>query len=201
MENFTATTPAASFKMLNEVAIVRSWKKELIKKVFGIDKLDAERRANSPLHLLHFHSYVNELKDLIETDADINMLFTRMFTEEPQDPDPESRIRDYTEMLILINHITTTAPNPIFAASYVPINDILEYPKATPSGITAFLNKDVNRCFKKILSNWARFLSHPNSRYVLDRDDPDSWLSDTAMGAMKNFEEIYDIDKGDEKYW
>ena len=69
---------------------------------------------------------------------------------------------------------------------------------ATPSGTIAFLNKDVNRC---ILSNWARFLDHPNSRYVLDRDDPDSWLSDKALAKMENFEETYKIDRGDQKYW
>ena len=202
MENITAAmaaTPFARKLMSSDIAHMRKWRKELIKNTFSIDKLDDERRINPPSQLLQFHSYVNELKDLIETDPQVNMLFTSMFTEEPQDPDPESRIRDYTEMLILMNYITTTAPS--FVGLYAPIEDILQYAMATPSGTIAFLNKDVNRCFKKVLSNWARFLDHPNSRYVLDRDDPDSWLSDKALAKMENFEETYKIDKEDEKYW
>ena len=109
--NFTATmaaTPFARKLMPSDIAHVSRWKKELIKNIFGIDKMEDERRINPPSRLLQFHSYINELKDLIETDAQVSILFTSMFTEEPQDPDPESRIRDYTEML---NHITTTAPS------------------------------------------------------------------------------------------
>ena len=200
MDNFTGTrTTTFAGKWTSRDVVVSSWKKELIKNVFGIDKVDDERRINPPAYLLQFHSYVNELKDLIETDPEVYMLFTSMFTEDPQDPDPESRIRDYTELLILINHIATTAPT--FAGVNAPIYDLLLYPAATPSGKAAFLNEDVNRCFKKILSNWARFLDHPNSRYALDRDNPDSWLSDKALAKMENFEETYKIDKGDEKYW
>ena len=124
MDTFTTTTTFAG-KWSSCDVVVSSWIKDLIKNVFGIDKFDDERRINPPAHLLQFHSYVNELKDLIETDPEVCMLFTNMFTEEPQDPDPESRIRDYTELLILINYITTTAPS--FTGAHCPMYDLLLY--------------------------------------------------------------------------
>ena len=155
-------------------------------------------RESPPNQEAAFHTYILELKELIETDPEVNMLFTTMFEQDAGDPLGGSSIcENYTQMLSAMNYIMTIAPE--FNDSDlvgVPLNALLLYPMATPSGTMAFLNDKVNQCFRKILRNWAQLLNNPDSRYVLNQQD--GWLSDKALEQMPGFKETYVTDPCDE---
>jgi phosphatidylserine decarboxylase len=155
-----------------------------------LDNLIKEVGAN-PKPLL---PVVQEFKDLIEGDAEIYMLFHQMFEELPgraqfrTTPIGSPQVRDYEHMLALINRIMTTAP--VFNQTGLvgfPINAILDWPMGTPGGFTAFLNDKVNAQLKKLLDEWARFLSSPDSCYVLNTDPSSGWFGRDAMEAMPGF--------------
>ena len=142
------------------------------------------------------HTYILELKQLIETDPEVNMLFTTMFTQDAGDPlGGSSLCENYTQLLFAMNYIMTIAPQ--FGVPF-PLHTLLLYPGATPSGTVAFLNDKVSQCFRKILRNWAQLLNNPDSRYVLNQQD--GWLSDAALKQMPGFKETYVTDPCDE-YW
>jgi len=137
---------------------------------------------------------VQELKDLIESDAEIYMFFHQMFEDLPRSaqflstPDGSPQVEDYNQMLALISSILTTAPtfNKTGLVGF-PINAILDWPMGTEGGFAAFLNDKVNVEFKKILNTWATFLSSPASRYVLSDDPETGWFGRDAMAAMPDF--------------
>ena len=95
-------------------------------------------------------------------------------------------------MIILINHIMTTAPeyNETGLVGF-PINVILNWPMATTAGFAAFLNDKVNTLFKSILNYWGKFLSSSASCYVLNEDPRHGWFGKHAMGAMPNFDKEF----------
>ena len=137
---------------------------------------------------------VEELRNLIEKDSSIHRLFTDMFGEIPHqpafafDPNGQPQIRDYKTLLGRLNDVIVCAPE--FQTTILkgfPINALLAFPMATPSGIVAFLNEKVNVQIKKILERWAIFLRSPESRYVLDADSDRSWLGTKALALMPNF--------------
>ena len=147
------------------------------------------------------HPVVQEFKDLIESDAQIYMLFHQMFEDLPRTsefhdtPMATPQVRNYEHMLELINGIMTTAPtfNQTGLVGF-PINAILDWPMGTSGGFAAFLNDKVNAQFKKILNAWAILLSSPDSRYVLDDDPEHGWFGRDAMAAMPNFEKEFQCD-------
>ena len=59
---------------------------------------------------------VQEFKDTIENDPELLMLFTQMFEQVPlkppflNDPTGQPQVRDYHQMLQMISHILTRAP-------------------------------------------------------------------------------------------
>ncbi|KAL8651028.1 MAG: hypothetical protein Q9226_004895 [Calogaya cf. arnoldii] len=137
---------------------------------------------------------VEELRILIEKDALIHSLFTDMFSEIPRqpffdmDPGGHPQIRNYKTLLCYLDHVIVRAPD--FDTTIMkgfPINAVLAFPMATPSGIAAFLNQKVNAQIKNILNTWATFLSSPGSRYVLDADPDKGWLGAKALALMPNF--------------
>lgn len=140
------------------------------------------------------HPDIQELKDLIEGNADLFMLFHLMFTQVPhkppynRDPSGSPQVRSYLVMLQLLNRILTTAPeyNKTVMVG-CPINAILDWPMGTKAGFAAFLQEKVNRQLKKILNSWALFLSAPESRYVLNDDPHKGWFGRDAMEAMPGF--------------
>jgi phosphatidylserine decarboxylase len=168
-----------------------------------LEKLIKEVDANpKPLHPV-----IQEFKDLIESDAEIFMFFHQMFEELPQtaqfnkNPIGSPQVRDYTHMLELINSIMTTAP--VFDKTGLvgfPINAILDWPMGTPGGFAAFLNDKVNAQLKKVLNQWATFLSSLDSRMVLTNEPKDGWFGRDAMAAMPNFEEKFKCDPGQPYY-
>ncbi|NOR88253.1 MAG: phosphatidylserine decarboxylase, partial [Bacteroidales bacterium] len=141
---------------------------------------------------------VEELKTLIENDAEIYMLFHQMFDQIPQDslfntdPTNKPQVRDYKHMLQLINHILTKAPefNKTGLVGF-PINAILDWPMGTAAGTTAFLNHKVNVQLKKILNEWAQFLGSKDSRYVLSDSPHSGWFGKDAQEAMPHFVEEF----------
>ncbi len=144
---------------------------------------------------------VQDFKDLIESDAEVFMLFNLMFDQVPEkapyvnDPTGKPQIRDYNHMLQLINHVMTMAPefNKTGLVGF-PINAILDWPMGTEAGSAAFLNPKVNAQLKNILNHWAVFLSSPDSRYVLGNDPRSGWFGADAQEAMPGFESDFICD-------
>jgi phosphatidylserine decarboxylase len=143
----------------------------------------AAQRNSAP-----FHPVVREFQEMIESDPVIHMYFTGMFAEQPHIPIDKSwgdiKLKDYHCMLVVINHVLTTAPA-FDNTSMVgfPINAILDYPMITPMGLAAFTNPKVNAMLRKVLSVWALFLDSPDSLEVLN-ESPTGWLSADAREKL-----------------
>jgi len=135
-----------------------------------------------------YHPVIQEFKDLIESDPLLFMYFTQMFEEQPDVPTNSNwgdiKLRDYREMLDVINHVLSIAP--IYDHTEMvgfPINAILDYPMITPAGLAAFAVPRVNEMFRKILRAWTEFLDSEASCYVLN-DSPTGWLCPDAWNAL-----------------
>ncbi|MBP7736946.1 MAG: phosphatidylserine decarboxylase family protein [Spirochaetes bacterium] len=163
-----------------------------------INRWTDERISEADRDTRPLHPAVRELRELIEGDPEIYMIFTEMFEQVPATPefrnDPTGRpqIRDYRQMLRVLNHIMATAPefNKTDLVGF-PINAIVNWPMATRAGTALFLNEKVNRCLKKILNQWALFLASKDSRYVLNDDPEKGWFGRDAKKAMPTFVEDY----------
>ncbi|WP_028583353.1 phosphatidylserine decarboxylase family protein [Desulfogranum mediterraneum] len=144
---------------------------------------------------------IQEFKELIEEDPELYMLFNQMFAQvvappsSSHDPSGRPQIRDYRQMLQVMNRLLTMAPafNQTGLVGF-PINAILDRPMATPAGTTVFLNDKVNRQLKKILNQWAVFLGSAESRYVLNDHPENGWFGRDAKAAMPGFEEDFICD-------
>jgi phosphatidylserine decarboxylase len=144
---------------------------------------------------------IEEFKQLIERDPEIFMLFHQMFSQIPQkrsfqkDPTGKPQIRDYNQMLQVMNHILTTAPafNKTGLVGF-PINAILDWPMGTTAGASAFLNDKVNAQLKRILQAWAVYLGSADSCYVLSDDPESGWFGRDAMEAMPGFADDFICD-------
>lgn len=151
----------------------------------------------------HIHPVIDQFRELIESDPEVFMLFNLMFDELPnrmkfnKDPADNPQIRDYKHMLVLMNAILTTAPefNKTDLVGF-PINAILDWPMGTNSGFAAFLNSKVNAQIKKILNEWGRFLSSPESCSVLTDHPRMGWFGADAKKAMPDFETDFICDPG-----
>jgi phosphatidylserine decarboxylase len=171
----------------SDQAILNKWLSELIK--------DLEKQETSLLPV------VTEFKELIENDAELFMLFHLMFSQVPnkppfnKDPNGKPQVKSYLVMIYLINSIIKKAPE--FNKSElvgVPINAILDWPMGTSAGFSAFLNEKVNRQLKKILTEWAKFLTSEDSRYVLNTEPKTGWFGKDAKEAMPNFDAEFKCD-------
>jgi phosphatidylserine decarboxylase len=134
---------------------------------------------------------VQEFKELIESDPELYMLFIQMFEQIPRspsflnDPTGNPQVRNYLDMLHLINQNLTRAPefNKTDLVGF-PINAIVNWAMGTPAGTSAFLNPKVNQQLKKILAQWAVFLKSADSRTVLNKHPEKGWFGRDAMQAM-----------------
>jgi phosphatidylserine decarboxylase len=143
----------------------------------------AHRRA------AEFHPVIQEFQEMIESDPVMLMYFTRMFEEQPkkrtQSAWGDIKLKDYREMLKIINHVLSTAPEYNDTEMVgCPINAILDYPMITPTGLAAFADERVNVMLRKILEAWATFLDGEKSRYVLNESST-GWLSARARSALR----------------
>ena len=142
------------------------------------------------------HPPVEDLKNAILTDPEINMFFHQMFWQQYRLPDSSEgvKIPTWHLMIVLIDYIMTTAPE--FNESGLvgfPINVILNWPMNTTAGFAAFLNDKVNKLFKAILNYWAEtWLNTPKSCSVLTTESPGGWFSEEAMKHMPNFVEEFE---------
>ncbi|KAK3487161.1 Phophatidylserine decarboxylase-domain-containing protein [Neurospora crassa] len=158
---------------------------------------------------------LKEFEDLIENNTRIRMYFCSMWDEVPCKPPyntdvtGQSQIRDYKHMLQVLNHIFGRAPQWTAAAAGVglvgvPLAAMFDYASATPSGHAAFLDPDVNRMLKKILNEWGKYLTSPESASVLDNHSA-GWfgevsykdlmeVANAAASTSYKFEEMYECD-------
>lgn len=145
---------------------------------------------------------IEEFKLLIETDPIINMYFTQMFQQQPKFAPPagsgDIKIKNYQEMLLIMNHVLDTAPdyNTTGMVGF-PINAILDFPMITPAGLAAFADEKVNKMLKKVLVVWNEFLDSADSLYVLNTQS-NGWMSEGAYEALQMQNFIYEADQ---PYW
>jgi phosphatidylserine decarboxylase len=67
-------------------------------------------------------------------------------------------VRDFDHLLVLINHVLSTAPRWTDAGHSVgivgvPVNAILDWPMATKAGFTAFQDPKVNQLVSRLFSD------------------------------------------------
>lgn len=140
-----------------------------------------------------------EFKNLIETDPIINMYFTQMFLQQPKFAPAvgsgDIKIKNYEEMLLIMNHVLRTAPeyNTTGMVGF-PINAILDFPMITPAGLAAFADEKVNKMLKKVLKKWSKYLDSPDSLYVLNTES-NGWMSEGAYTALQMQNFIHDPKK------
>lgn len=169
----------------SDQSILEKWVKTLINEV--------------EVHKKTFHPVIEEMKNFIEGDAEVFMLFNQMFKQIPRrfktDPSGKPQVRDYLHFLELLNAIMTKAPefNKTGVVGF-PINAILDWPMGTTSGYAAFLNNKVNYYFKKVLNEWARFLGSKDSCETLNYDEHSGWFGKDAREAMPNFKDEFICD-------
>jgi phosphatidylserine decarboxylase len=150
------------------------------------------RRVDSRAATTSLHPSVQALKDLIESEPDVYMWFTQMFTQVPRTPEFATtpigtpQVRSYTHALELINAVLTTAPefNETGLVGF-PINAILDWSMATDAGGSAFLDSQVNERLKAILDAWGAFLASSDSRYVLSKDPRSGWFGADARKGQR----------------
>ncbi len=145
------------------------------------------------------HPVIAEFRGMIESDPVMYMYFTQMFQQQPRFPPPpgsgDFKLKDYQQMLVVLNHILTTAPeyNETELVGF-PINAILDFPMITPAGLAAFVEPRVNAMLKKVLSAWAVFLDSPDSLYVLNTSS-NGWMNSAARKAINIDEFVHDRKK------
>ncbi len=69
-----------------------------------------------------------------------------------------------------------------------------------PAGNSVFLNEKVNQQLKKVLNQWAVFLSSADSRYVLSDDPEKGWFGRDAKAEMPHFVEDFLCDPSSPYY-
>ncbi|MGO9934661.1 MAG: phosphatidylserine decarboxylase family protein [Steroidobacteraceae bacterium] len=164
------------------------------------DHTHLEKWLQDIIHKTHaqqkaLHPVIADFQDLIESDAEIFMLFNQMFEQVPgkppynKDPTGKRQVRTYRHMLQLLNTVMTHAPE--YSESGLvgcPINTIFDWSMGTAAGIAAFLNARVNAQLKLVLNAWARYLSSSESTYVLSQHPHNGWFGADARNAMPNFD-------------
>ena len=154
-----------------------------------LDEWLGETIAEAERAAAPFHPVIVEFQEMIEQDPVMYMYFTLMFQQQPRRRPPagsgDIKVKDYHQMLVVINHVLGTAPtyNTTGMVGF-PINAILDFPMITPAGLAAFVAPQVNEMFRKVLAVWTEFLDSEQSRYVLN-DSPTGWFSAEARKALQ----------------
>ncbi len=159
-----------------------------------------ELDAKKPSYLASYHPAVLQLKELIESKAQLRMWASAMFEEVPNkvpynningtEP-PKSDVRGYEHMIELFNVIVAEVA-PTYTISVkglglmgLPFQAILDWPMGTPSGHAFFLDAQVNAMIKKILDTWRDdVLKTTKSRSVITTA-PGHWLCPAALTAIE----------------
>ncbi|CAE6432908.1 phosphatidylserine decarboxylase [Rhizoctonia solani] len=143
---------------------------------------------------------VAQFKELVDKTPVLRMGFTQMFREVPPkfpynlNPELKHQVPDYETMFrmfdYIINHAIPFDKNALVA---IPIYAILDGPAGTEAGLATFLMPEVNRQFKNMFADWAKFLSSSDSRQYLTTE-AGGWLSAEAHEVMPNFADTYECD-------
>lgn len=163
-----------------------------------IDKL-LEKVEKDHRSLEQLHPVVQEFQAAIENDPELYVGFQHMFDQVPTKPpynkDPALRpqVKDYVTMLKAFDYIITHAPEFEDNMVGLPMNAILDWPMGTEAGLVLFLSPKLNAQLKKLLDVWAKFLSSPESRFVLTTE-PNGWFGPAASAAIPNFTSTFACD-------
>jgi phosphatidylserine decarboxylase len=125
-----------------------------------------------------------------------------------RDPAGHPELRDYKQMLIVMNYLLTAAPewthhNRVAGVVGLPFTAMFDWPMATAAGYSAFQDPVVNKHLKDILDAWGKFLQSPPSAAVLN--EKNGWLgpegkkeltqvANEAIGSNYTFEEMFVCD-------
>jgi phosphatidylserine decarboxylase len=164
-----------------------------------VDDLIAAVDARGDVPLL---PVIEEFRRLIEADPEIYMLFAFMLKQVPyrRTPTHEPQVRTVDAMLRLFNHVLTHAPGYDDTGLVgCPVTAILDWAMGTHAGFAAFLNDRINRQFKKMLNEWARYLKSADSVSVLN-DTDSGWFGPKALATMPNFAADFECDPAEPHY-
>ncbi|EHK18001.1 uncharacterized protein TRIVIDRAFT_44422 [Trichoderma virens Gv29-8] len=201
--------------------VVVDWLRNLLKEIEK-DK----KKAKGPIKL---SAEVQDLKDHIESSAELRMLAQSMLDEVPdkppynEDPVGNQQIKSLEDLYLCFNKVMTSKAPIWRKIEYdvglvgFPFNAVLDWPMATPSGYAFFLKPDINEKFKAILDTWkVDFLQTLASAKVLLPKPGDgipldeAWLSPESReyiekdtnreGENYKFEELFVCDP-EKDYW
>ncbi|KAF7358945.1 Phosphatidylserine decarboxylase [Mycena sanguinolenta] len=123
---------------------------------------------------------IEELKNFIESDSQMYMMFKKMFIDENGVP-IAPYVPDYETMLLIINKWLQESP------TYLEIDNsptlILTHAMNTHAGFCTFLDKELNRYLKRLFDRWGVYLTTPASANVLTANKG-GWFSPPALAAM-----------------
>jgi len=124
------------------------------------------------------------------------MYFTQMFEQQAPFPPPvgsgDIKLKNYHQMLVVINHMLTSAPEFSTTAQVgCPINAMLDFPMITRAGLAAFLSPKLNAMLRKVLKIWAGYLDSPASCSVLNSSE-NGWLCPAALKALQMNDFVHD---------
>jgi len=137
---------------------------------------------------------IQEFWEFVENDATLHMQYSQMFSEvtESQTPTETPQVPNYQCMFLLVDYIMK-----YWAPKYndyglvgFPINVILNWSMGTVNGYAAFLNKEANEYWMKVLNKWGKFLQTPASCYVLGTEDW-GWFGKPAQDQMPDFDKEF----------
>ncbi|KAL7823504.1 Phophatidylserine decarboxylase domain-containing protein [Trichoderma gracile] len=193
------------------------WLKDLVTEV-------KKTKSIAPVGSFFLSEPVQQLKELIESTAELRMLAQGMFDEVPdkapynEDPVGNKQLNSYHEMLemfdFVMHHKAPSWKKLEYDVGLIgfPFNAILDWPMATASGYAFFLKPEVNAKLKVILDTWkTEVLMTDKSQYVITTA-PDGWLSEDSLVHIENdtnvtdqeltFQQIFQCDpQGDPKHW
>lgn len=125
-----------------------------------------------------------------------------------EDPSCAPVIRNYTQMLQVMSHLLTEAPqwneheNQVGLVG-LPMHALLDWPMGTFHGFGFFLDPEVNAHLKRVLNKWGEYLRSPASAHVLNNSTlgwfgSQGYQSLTATanvdGSTLSFEELFVCD-------
>ncbi|KAL7807329.1 Phophatidylserine decarboxylase domain-containing protein [Trichoderma aethiopicum] len=193
------------------------WLRDLVAEV-------KKTKSVAPVGSFFLSDPVQQLKELIESTAELRMLAQGMFDEVPdkapynEDPVGNKQLNSYHEMLETFDYVMHHKAPSWKKLEYdvgligFPFNAILDWPMATASGYAFFLKPEVNAKLKVILDTWkTEVLMTEKSQYVITTA-PDGWLSEDSLVHIENdtnvtgqeltFQQIFQCDpQGDPEHW
>ncbi|KAK6978145.1 PSDC domain-containing protein [Favolaschia claudopus] len=156
-----------------------------------IDKILKELRKHKEIK----NPAVIGFKNAIESDPELFMGFHRLFDSVPEsDPLGRPQVKDYLTMLKCFDRFVNDAPeyDPDFLV-FLPFTAVMQWPMSMSNGFTILINRTVNDQFRNIFAVWSKYLSSPDSTWVLT-ENAKGWLGEAAMQNMPGFIDLFVCD-------